>query len=149
MLLTIFQNIPDIAGADAQAFRRHHGVLGGDDGIGHSQQQVPRPRGAGSAAGVLVGVVPLLAVGTEDQHQGGLGNKGLVIAGDSQGLLQRLAGDIKDGVKLLVPRGGGLAGGLQNQAFFLRGDGILPVGTDRFAPKQLLQYLVHTLCNLL
>ena len=39
-LLGVLDDITDVAAADAQAFRRHHGILRSDAGIGHGQQQV-------------------------------------------------------------------------------------------------------------
>lgn len=92
--LHLLQNVADVAGADAQAPCGGDGVLGGDIGVGQGQPQVARPGAAGGTAPGGKGVVPLLAVGAEKEHQRGLGDEGLVVAGVGQRVLDGLVGNV-------------------------------------------------------
>ena len=96
-----------------------------------------------AAAGLPVGVVPLFAVGTEHQHQGCLGNKGLVVAAVGQGVFQGLVGDIQNGVQLLAARRGGLRGSFQNGLLHLGRDGFFFKHPHGLAGIEALQDLVH------
>ena len=122
VLFTVFQNIPNIARANAQALRSRHGVLRRNAGVRHGKQKVARAGPARRTAAGLIGVQPFLTVCTEDQHHRRLGNKGLMVARFTQGLLQGAVGNIQNGVKLLVARRGRLKGCTQNGLLFLRGD---------------------------
>ena len=141
--LALLHHVPDVAGADAQAPGSGNGVLGGDVGIGAGQQQVSHPRLPGLAAASVKGVVPLLTVGAENQHQRRLGDKGLVVTGLRQGIFQLLIGNVQNGVQLLVARCGGGAGGLQDGPLVVGGNGLFQIGPHRFAVPKLMQNVIH------
>ena len=143
MPLRVLQDVPDVAGAQPQAPGGGDGVLGGDVGVGQGQPQIPRPRLPGRAAPGGKCVVPLLAVGAENQHHGRPGDEGLVVAGVGQGVLEGLVGDIQDGVELLVAGGGGGAGRLQHGPLHLRRHGGVGKGPDGLAGVELRENLIH------
>ena len=89
------------------------------------------------------GVVPLLAVGAENQHHGCPGDEGLVVAGVGQGVLEGLVGDVQDGVELLVAGGGGGTGRLQYGPLHLRRHGGVGKGPDGLAGVELRENLIH------
>jgi len=93
--------------------------------------------------GSQVGVVPALLVGQKDQHQGGFGNKRLVVAGDRQAVFEGRVGHINDGIEHLIARRGGFKGGAQNQRLVCRADGLVGIIPHRFAVKQGLEGGVH------
>ena len=126
MLLPVLDDVPDVAGADAQALRGHTGGVGGDDRVVGGQDQIAEPGGGHLfAAGLVELPHPAAVVGQEHQHQGGGGDEGLVVAGFSEFVLQGLVGDVQDGVEHGIPGGGGPHGGGQDGLLGLLGD--LPV----------------------
>ena len=137
--VAVFHDIADVARADAKAFGGHHGVLGGNGGVGDSQHQIAHARRAGRAARFLVGVVPLAAVGAEHQHQRGLGNERLMVAAVGQRGLQGRVGDVQNGVQLLAARRGGLRGSFQNGLLHSDRDGFFFKHPHRLAGIQALQ----------
>ena len=63
-LLGVLDDITDVAAADAQAFRRHHGILRRDAGIGHGQQQISYTENSYILdARCLIGLQPTAAIG--------------------------------------------------------------------------------------
>lgn len=143
LLFVVFHDVADIAGADAQAFRGNHGVLGGNGGIGNCQQQVAYTGIPGLAAGGPKGIIPLFAVSTEYKNHFSGSNERLIVAGLYQLILDGLVGYVQNGVQLLVAGGGRLAGSLQNQRFFFRGNFPVSEDTDGFAVVQGLDDRVH------
>ena len=106
-LLGVLDDIADVAAADAQAFRRHHGILRRDAGIGHGQQQVSCTGDSYILdARCLIGLQPTAAIGQKHQHQRCLGNERLVVAQIGQAGFQRRVGDVQNRVQLLVARRG-------------------------------------------
>lgn len=120
MSFTLLHDVSNIAGAQPQAVRCGYRVLSGNRAVGHRQHQIPRPGETGLTASGGKGVIPLLTVRAENQHDLRLCDKGLVIAGDGQLVLEALICNIQNGVELLVARGGRRAGGPQNLLLLLR-----------------------------
>ena len=132
--LGVFNHVPDIAAADAQALGGGHGVLRGDAGVRHGQHQIAV---AGLArirhTGRMVDIQPAAAVGQKHQHQRCLGNERLMVAQVGQCGLQRGVGDVQNCVQLLVARCGGLKRRVQDGRALLGGDGLVREHTDAFA----------------
>jgi len=139
----LFHDVADVAGGQAQAVGGGDGVLGGDVGVAHRQEEVPHAGLAGGAVGLQKAVVPLFAVGAENQYQRGGGDEGLVVAGVGQLGLESRVGDVQDGVELLAAGGGGGAGGGEDGGLMGGGDGLVQEGADGFPGVELLKGLVH------
>ena len=111
---TVFHDISDIAGTDAEAPGGSDGVLGGKGTVLDSKHQIACGGMSGGAAGITVSVIPFLAVGAEQKHQRRIGYEGLIITGNGQPLFQGRLCNLKDCLELLVTGGGSLAGSLKN-----------------------------------
>ena len=138
-ILAVFQNIPDVAAAKAEAFGGHHRVLCGDGRVRRGQQQVALPRRTGCAARRGKAIVPALAVRHEHQHHGCVRDEGLVVAQVGQACLQRVVGDVEDGVQHLVASRGGLHGRLEQRVFNSLRHRLLCEHADGFARAKRIQ----------
>ena len=145
VLFAIFQNVPDIARTDAQALRRRYGILRRNAGVRRGKQKVSGAGPARRTAACGKGIQPLLAICTENEHHGGLGNEGLVVARFAQGLFQVAVCNVQNRVKLLIACAGRLEGRLQNGLLFLRTDFGFLECAHGFARVQLLQNFIHAL----
>ena len=138
----VFQHIADIAAADAQAFGRRHGVLRGDAGVGHSQQQVAGAGVARGGARGAVGARPAAAVGQKDQAQRRGGDHRLVVAQVGQLRAQRRVGDVQNRVQLLAACRRRVERGVQNGRALLRRDRLVREHAHRPPRGELVQHFV-------
>ena len=140
--LGVFQHVADVTAANAQAFRRRHGVLRRNAGVGGGQQQVPGAGVPGRGARHAVGLQPAAAVRQKDQAERRRRNHGLMVAQIRHPAAQRGVGDVQNGVQLLVARRGRHEGGVHNGAPLLRRDRLVGEHPDTFSRLQLAQYLI-------
>ena len=98
---------------------------------------------AGLAARRLESLVPLAAVGAEDQHHFRLGDEGLIVAGFDQLLFDGLIGDVQNGVQLLVACGGRVDRRRQDGLSGFRRDGRILKHPHGFAGNQLTDDFIH------
>ena len=149
MNFAVFHDIADVAGADPKALRSYNSILCGDRRIGYGQQQVANTGLARLAPGSDTGVVPLLAVGTEDQHKLAFGDKGLMITGINQMCFQGWIGYIDDGIELLIASGRRVDGGEQNGFLLLCRNITIFKCAYGFALDQFANGLIHNGTSLL
>ena len=106
--LEVFDDVADVARADAEALRGRTGGVRGDHRVVCREDQVAQLRGrhvARFAAGELEFPVPAVVIRAENQHHFGRGDERLVVAGDGQLVLDRLVGDVEYRIQHHVARG--------------------------------------------
>ena len=148
MSFAVFHNVANVARADPETFGGNYRILGGNGGIRDCQSQIAHTGIPGLTAGRQEGIVPLFAVGTEDQHHFCSGNKGLIVTGFYKHVLNSLIGDINDGIQLLISCSGGLGGRPQDQILFFGSDFPVCKDADGFTVEQRLNGGIHGFSSL-
>ena len=144
MNLEVLNNIADIAGTDAEAFRGDAGCVCGDDGIFRCKHHVAElRRGNVFAARHFELSVPTVVICTENEHHFRLCNERLMITGFGKLILKGLIRPVNDGVRHAVAAGRCAHGSSEDNIFGFGCDLLLLKNTDGLAVHQNLNRFIH------